>query len=84
VARIDEDYLPLLYAYIENSEEVVKFFTVRERISPEISGDEMIKLGISPGPEMGKILEEIMVLRWQGRIKTKDDEIKFIKGRLNA
>ncbi|RKZ15539.1 hypothetical protein DRQ17_06370 [bacterium] len=84
VARIDEDYLPLVYAYIENSEEVVKFFTVRERISPEISGGEMKKLGISPGPEMGKILEEIMVLRWQGRIKTKDDEIKFIKGRLNA
>jgi len=76
------DYsFPVLFSVCKNKGYVEKAFKNRALFSPKISGKELLQLGIKEGPEMGKILDEIIELRWKGRIKTKEDEIKYIKER---
>jgi len=76
------DYsFPVLFSVLENKGYVEKAFKNRARFFPEISGKELLQLGIKEGPGMRRILDEIMELRWKGRIKSKEDEIKYIKVR---
>jgi poly(A) polymerase len=44
---------------------------------PLINGRDLIKAGISPGPEMGEILKNISDLQLEGELTTKDEAIKY-------
>ncbi len=53
-----------------------------------LSGQDMIKMGLEPGPEMGRLLKDLEERYWQGEFKTKQEgidlAIKIIEGRYNA
>ncbi|MEW6103104.1 MAG: DHH family phosphoesterase [bacterium] len=54
------------------------FLTVLRKISPHLTGDYLKKRGIKPGPIYKKILKELFYLKLDGKIKTKEDEVKFL------
>lgn len=43
-----------------------------------LTGDDLKRLGFKPGPIYKKILKELFHLKLNGRIKTKEDELKFL------
>lgn len=46
----------------------------------QINGNELVELGIKPGPEVGNILEKILDLIIEGKLENKkEDLIKYIK-----
>ena len=51
----------------------------RERAILKINGDDLIKLGFSPGPNFQKILEDLKNARLNNELNSKEDEIEWIK-----
>ena len=49
---------------------------------PLLTGDDLIKLGMEPGPAMGKLLAEIREKQLQDELKTKADARKWAKRRI--
>jgi hypothetical protein len=50
---------------------------------PLLTGDDLIKLGMRPGPAMGKLLAEIREKQLQDELKTKAAARKWAKQKLN-
>lgn len=44
-----------------------------------INGKDIIRLGITNGPEIGKILNDLLILKLNGQIKDKEDEYNYVK-----
>ncbi|MBA7493445.1 hypothetical protein ES702_04003 [subsurface metagenome] len=51
----------------------------KETIKPIIMGRDLIKMGVSPGPSMGKILKELYQLQLDNEFETKEDGLKRAK-----
>ncbi len=71
-----------------NTENVKKsifsyFSNYRERAVLKVNGDDLIKLGFSPGPTFQKILENLKRARLMEDIQTKNDEIDWIQRNFN-
>lgn len=49
---------------------------------PFINGNDLLALGFKPGPEIGGILKEALDMQLEGRIKNKEEALKFASGRL--
>ncbi|MEW6679840.1 MAG: DHH family phosphoesterase [bacterium] len=58
---------------------VFLFLTVLRKTSLYLTGDYLKKRGIKPGPIYKKILRELFYLKLDGKIKTKNDEVKFLE-----
>ncbi len=52
-------------------------------IKLDISGEDLKKLGFKEGPEIGKILNRLKLLKIDGIIKSKEEEIEYIKSEYN-
>ncbi|MHB8232518.1 MAG: tRNA nucleotidyltransferase/poly(A) polymerase family protein [bacterium] len=50
-------------------------------IKPFVNGNDIKSMGICEGLLCGKILNEIRLLKIDGKLKSKDDELKYIKKR---
>ncbi len=46
---------------------------------PLLRGDDLIALGMEPGPQFGEILREAMDAQLEGAIRTKDDALKMAR-----
>jgi tRNA nucleotidyltransferase (CCA-adding enzyme) len=42
-----------------------------------VKGENLSQLGIKPGPHYKKILEELLYAKIDGKVKTKEEELKF-------
>lgn len=53
----------------------------REDLKPKrlINGDDLIAIGIEPGPMMKEILEEVYSLQLEGKIASQDEAIRWVK-----
>lgn len=58
---------------------IEKFLKVYKDIHPAIEGVDLDRLGIPPGPLYKKILTEVLWAKLDGKVKTKKDEITFVK-----
>lgn len=45
----------------------------------ETKGEDLLRLGLKPGPAFARILEKILSARLNGRLKTKEDEENYLK-----
>jgi tRNA nucleotidyltransferase (CCA-adding enzyme) len=50
------------------------FLTKLRYVKASLSGEELKRLGISPGPEMGEILQRLHRAKLDGEVRTKADE----------
>lgn len=48
-----------------------------------LSGDDLRRLGILPGPPYQKIFRRLLNARLDGKVKTKDEELRLVKRELN-
>lgn len=56
---------------------VVKYFLELKKISPIMTGKDLLKLGFKQGPLFGEVLNNILYHRLDDEIKTKKDEFDF-------
>ena len=56
------------------------YLTELRKISLSITGRDLIKIGVKQGPKFRTILEKAFEKKMNGILKTKKDELKFVKG----
>jgi tRNA nucleotidyltransferase (CCA-adding enzyme) len=54
------------------------FLTKLHRVRTSLDGDELKRLGISAGPEMGKVLQILHKAKLDGEVRTRADERKLV------
>ncbi|MFN4197042.1 MAG: hypothetical protein ACK4FM_03430, partial [Caldimicrobium sp.] len=78
--------IPLYVLYRLSLEEKFRpIFEVWEKftkIKPMLNGDDLKKLGLTDGHEIAKILKEIRRKKFLGELKSKEDEITWVKEKL--
>jgi hypothetical protein len=45
-----------------------------------LGGKDLIAMGLNPGPMFRPVLEALLDARLSGKVETRDDEIRFVKG----
>ena len=50
------------------------------RVKPELTGDDLLALGLTQGAVLGETLRRLRSERLDGRIVTREDEIAFVRG----
>jgi tRNA nucleotidyltransferase (CCA-adding enzyme) len=48
-------------------------------IKPELSSQDLIESGIKPGPQLGRILEQLLYARLDRRVKNRDSELRLVR-----
>jgi tRNA nucleotidyltransferase (CCA-adding enzyme) len=50
-----------------------------EFATPVLTGDDLTKMGYSSGPMYHKMLQSLRSARWEGKLRTRQEEIQFIQ-----
>jgi tRNA nucleotidyltransferase (CCA-adding enzyme) len=58
---------------------VSHYFTHSTQVKVELSGDDLISLGLTPGKIFKKIFHEVLNAKLDGVLKNREDELRFIK-----
>ncbi|MCJ8500764.1 CBS domain-containing protein [Desulfatitalea alkaliphila] len=58
---------------------ISKYYTELRKIEPLIGGNELIALGLTPGPLFRQILDAILDAKLNGALATREDEIQFAR-----
>ena len=58
------------------------YVEVGRHIRPRLSGRELVRLGVAPGPAVGEILEGLRAAILDGRIHTRAEEVAWLRRRL--
>src|SRR5206468_3086197 len=58
---------------------VVAHLNRLSRVRPALGGDDLIRMGIPPGPAHGRILREILAARLDGIVKTPEEEAEMAR-----
>ena len=58
---------------------IKKFFKEYNGTKLRIKGEDVIKAGVKPGPKFRKLLRLILCQRIDGKLKTKKDELEYLK-----
>ena len=76
-----EDYslLYLFAKYPKNSIIIENFFDNREKLKPELDGEEIKQLGVIESPEIGRLMKRITEGRWIGKIADRDEEVELVE-----
>ena len=75
-----ESLLLLMAKAKEESRERITFYLRELRsVKPKMNGHELQKLGLEPGPRFAKILKKLLYARLDGRLRTKEDEIEYVR-----
>jgi len=74
----------LLYTMARSEQEEVKqaislYLSALSRVKLNISGDDLLKLGCSPGPLFNKILQKILLAKLDGLVSTSEEELEMAK-----
>ena len=51
-------------------------------IKPMLNGEELFALGVPQGPQIGELLQSLLIARLDGQVETRQDEIAFVQARL--
>jgi tRNA nucleotidyltransferase (CCA-adding enzyme) len=60
---------------------VLDFINIYQNITAPISGDDLKSLGLKPGPEYGKILRRVKSFYLDGKVKTRQQILEYVKQR---
>ncbi len=63
---------------------IMNFLTKYNRIKIGVNGYDLKKIGVKPGPLYAKLMRNILNRRINGELKTKRDELKYVKGFLRG
>jgi tRNA nucleotidyltransferase (CCA-adding enzyme) len=57
---------------------ISRYLTELRKVKISLKGEDLKKMGITPGPIYSKILREILEEKLKGRLKSREDEEKFV------
>jgi tRNA nucleotidyltransferase (CCA-adding enzyme) len=63
----------------EQKKAISLYLTTLRKIKPELTGKELKKMGYAPGPLFKEILSALLEARLERRIKSREEEILFLK-----
>ncbi len=63
----------------ENQKKIGRYLMEWMDIKTEIGGKDLIALGLTPGPIFGEILNRVLEARIRGEVRTRDEELDFVK-----
>lgn len=72
----------LVYYLLTQRKEALIYLENLASIKVQLTGEELIELGLKEGKEIGDMLNEILKRKLSGNIVTKADEINFVKGKI--
>lgn len=58
---------------------------LKERLEPQerlprlLTGDDLIRLGLTPGPRFRQILTAVEEAQWEGALRSRDDALKMVR-----
>ena len=58
---------------------------LKERLEPQerlprlLTGDDLIRLGLTPGPRFRQILTAVEEAQWEGAVRSRDDALKMVR-----
>ncbi len=58
---------------------IVKDFKLEETFTPLVQGQDLLDLGLAPGPRVGQLLQKIEEERDRGEIKSRDEALRLLK-----
>ena len=69
----------ILYYLISSDKMVIRFLKDLQSINIEISGNDLIKMGLKPSKQFGYILDKVLEMKIEGKIESKSEEIEYVK-----
>lgn len=72
------------YTLTDDTSAVDLFLKELKNIKIQITGSDLINLGLKPSPMFNKIFNEILQEKLNGKIKTKEDELDYAKSFIKA
>ena len=57
----------------------MKYLSQWRHVKPALTGGQIAGLGLGEGPQVGRMLEKILRLRLEGRIRTRNDEVDLVR-----
>jgi tRNA nucleotidyltransferase (CCA-adding enzyme) len=82
LTTLDTELLLLMMAKAkqEKAKKYISLYLTRLRtVKVELSGDDLKKLGIPPGPRYKKILAELLDAKLDGLVHNRDEEMAFVR-----
>ena len=64
------------------AERLTLYLNELRRIKPILNGDDLLALGVPQGPQIGELLQSLLIARLDRQVKTRQDEINFIQARI--
>jgi tRNA nucleotidyltransferase (CCA-adding enzyme) len=58
---------------------ISNYFTRLRHIHTSVTGKDLLKMGLEPGPIFKKILQNVLDAKLNGQLKTRNDELGFVK-----
>lgn len=55
------------------------YLTTLRKVNPGLTGEDLKAMGYKPGPLFNRILKEILEARLDGKIKSREEEVRFVK-----
>ncbi|WP_028841037.1 CCA tRNA nucleotidyltransferase [Thermodesulfobacterium hveragerdense] len=78
--KVRREYLcAFAVIFPELKEEILRYLKIYSKVRPELNGEDLKKLGFKPGKEIGELLKILRLKRVEGTVKTKEDEIEFLR-----
>lgn len=66
----------------QKQKSISQYLIELRKIKPALKGDDLKKMGVQPGPVYSILLEELLDEKLRGRAKGREDEERFIRGKL--
>ena len=60
------------------------YLTTLRYVKPSLSGKDLLSMGVAQGPLVGKILRELKAARIEGRVATRQEEVRMARGLIQA
>jgi len=62
------------------AEHIGLFIDVLCHVSPALSGEDLKRLGVTPGPRIREILETLRTARLDGKVRSRKEEEEMVRG----
>lgn len=68
----------------QKQKSISQYLIELRKIKPVLKGDDLKKMGVQPGPVYSILLEELLDEKLRGLVKGREDEERFIRGKLRG
>lgn len=72
-------YMMAVTKHKKVKQSISHFFTKLKYIEPSIRGKDLLKTGIEPGPIYREVLQAVLDAKLNGKLKTQQDELNFVR-----